>query len=155
MSTRRRRQLTRKHATAAPWRSTRRNTPPWVAPMAMRSPTSRRRRPCTPSRSPSRSARPAAGGPRWWAAFSRLSRWNVPARATNAPRRLHHRAQGDRPHPRSRTPHRNGEAPFPCPARASPEGSRCGWFRFRLENAAVPAAPDREFGAIRGARGCQ
>ncbi len=42
-----------------------------------------------------------------------------------------------------------------CPARASPKSSRCGRFRFRLANAAVPAAPDRGFGAIWGTRGCQ
>ncbi len=34
------------------------------------------------------------------------------------------------------------QAPFLCPAHASPEGSPCGRFRFRLENAAVPTAPD-------------
>ncbi len=46
----------------------------------------------------------------------------------------------------------DGEAPFPRPARASPDGSRCGWFRFRLENAGVPAAPDRGFGDVWGTR---
>ena len=60
-----------------------------------------------------------------------------------------------RPHPRFPTPRRNGKAPVPCPARESPAGSRCGPFRSRLANTAVPAAPDRAFGAIRGARGCQ
>ena len=60
-----------------------------------------------------------------------------PLQANHAHRCLHHRAPGGRPHPRSLPSYRSAEAPFPCPARASPDGSRCGRFRFRLENAAV------------------
>ena len=60
-----------------------------------------------------------------------------PLRANHAHRCLHHGAPGDRPHPRSLPSYRSGEVPFPCPARTSPDGSRCGRFRFRLENAAV------------------
>ncbi len=78
-----------------------------------------------------------------------------PMRPNNAHSLLYLRAQGDRPHPRSLTPHRSCKALFPPRARASPEGSHCGRFRFRLENSAVPAAPERGFGLFGVPRGAK
>ena len=102
-------------------------------------PAARGSRHCTPRPSPSCYTRPAAVGPSCYAAFLGLIPWNVPLLANHAHRCLHPVAPCDQPHPRSLPSYRSGEAPFPCPARASPDGSRCGRFRFRLENAAAPA----------------